>query len=129
MEWALPTDISKSCAMCATLTLRFLRIMSSTRCTMSDLLTVVGLPCPSAPVKSVRPSSNCWTHFTIAEKAQCVWLFTEKEMDKRIQLNYKSKHGNIYPQVQEHPSIQTDRTPPHAPVPDAIMATEPVEWT
>ncbi|GBN04412.1 Multidrug resistance protein 1 [Araneus ventricosus] len=48
-------------------------------------------------------------------------------MDKRIQLNYKSKHGNIYPHTHQHPSTQTDRIPPHAPVPDAIMATEPVQ--
>ena len=45
---------------CVLLTLQLLRIMSSIRCTMSDVLTVAGLSSFSASVKSVQPSSNIW---------------------------------------------------------------------
>lgn len=64
-EYALVMDIPNSCAVCATLNLWFLR-MSSTCCTISDVLTVVGFPCLSTLVKAVWPSLNSWHHFTMA---------------------------------------------------------------
>lgn len=65
MEWALLTDIPKSCAMCATLALRLLRKMSSNSCIIPEVITFAGLLYFSTSAKSVRPSSNSWCHFTM----------------------------------------------------------------
>lgn len=61
-----PKCVFSSSAMSSTLTLRLVRIMSWTRCTMSYVLTVVGIAFLSESVKSVRKSLNCWHHLTMA---------------------------------------------------------------
>ncbi|GBM72098.1 hypothetical protein AVEN_80766-1 [Araneus ventricosus] len=50
--------------------------MSYAPCRMY-LLTVVGLPCLSATIKSVRPSSSkCWHHFSMAGRSITCGTYT-----------------------------------------------------
>ena len=68
--------------------LELLRIMSSTRCTISGVLAVAGLPSLSASLKSVRPSSHIWHHFTLAGRNIACGQYTV-DISRRISVLMK----------------------------------------
>lgn len=71
MEWALPRSIPNSWEICITLFLRLLRIMSSTRCIMPDVLTFIGLPCRGF-LHRLSLCNVLWTAGTINQKLDLI---------------------------------------------------------